>query len=178
MDGCILSDLDISYQIVPASMDYLEDYKHYINECFDSGIDHYELDVLDATKSMQSIVDAANGKNLPEGWEPYETYFAVDGKTILGVTRLRLGTNAFIKKYIGHIGYETRPSEQGKGIAKSLLKFLLNHKVKGSAIVMCEHNNIGSRKVIESVPHQLIGDEEPVLYRNPDKRKYIVWAME
>lgn len=162
------------FQIVPATEELLEEYGAYISECLDSGIEFYETAVKDPRKSLNSVIDAAQGLHLPEGWVPYETYFAVDGKRILGVARIRLGDNDFIRTHIGHIGYETRPAERGRGIAKALLKFVVSEKLKTTALVVCDKDNLASVKVIESVPHEPVGENEDPRHRNPERLKFYV----
>jgi predicted acetyltransferase len=161
-------------EIVPASMSLLDGYGSYIRECYKSGIDHYENDVNDPVKSLVSVIDAAAGRNLPEGWEPYETYFAVRAGKLLGAIRYRLGDNDFIRTHIGHIGYETRPSERGNGVAKSLLRFIVNSKLRSTALITCDVDNVASVKVIESVPHKPVGSDEKLEHVNPTKIKFYI----
>lgn len=164
----------MAFEILPASLSLLGDYKAYISECYDSGIYHYESDVKDPEKSLRLVIDAANGKNLPDGWEPYETYFAVREGRILGAIRLRLGDNDFIRTHIGHIGYETRPSERGNGVAKALLTFVVTYKLQDTALLTCDIDNFASIKVIESVGCRAVGKEERPEHVNPKKRKFYV----
>ncbi|MEH6446371.1 MAG: GNAT family N-acetyltransferase [Oceanospirillaceae bacterium] len=154
----------MALKIIPASIEILDDYESYILECFESGIGHYEND----------IKDAATGRNPPEGWGPYETYFAVDERRILGAIRLRLSDNDFIRKYIGHIGYETRPSERRKGVAKVLLKFIVHNKWKAKALITCDFDNETSVRVINSIVHEAVGNNEEPQHKNPKKLKFYV----
>ena len=164
----------MALEIQRASIKHLDDYRSYIVECYESGLEHYESDVRNPEKSLGSVIDAANGKNLPDGWEPYETYFAIRGSRILGAIRLRLGDNDFIRTHIGHIGYETRPSERGNGVAKALLKSIVTSKLTHTALLMCDTDNVASVKVIESVDHRPVGNDEKPEHKNPRKRKFYV----
>ncbi|MFT5707059.1 MAG: putative acetyltransferase [Oceanospirillaceae bacterium] len=164
----------MALKIIPASIELLDDYESYILECFESGMEHYENDIKDAKKSLYLVIDAATGRNLPEGWGPYETYFAVDERRILGAIRLRLSDNDFIRKYIGHIGYEVRPSERRKGVAKALLKFIVHNKLKASALITCDFDNDASVRVINSILHEAVGNNEKPQHRNPKKLKFYV----
>lgn len=161
-------------EIAPASMRFLDDYGSYINECCESGMQHYDACISDPEKSLIAVIDAANGKNLPAGWQPYKTFFAVRGSRILGAIRYRLGDNDYILTHIGHIGYETRPSERGNGVAKALLKYIVTTELNHTALVVCDIDNTASIKVIESVAHRPVGSEEKPEHVNPKILKFYI----
>ncbi len=75
-----------------------------------------------------------------------------DESELLGIVRIRpdIGTD-FLSKYIGHIGYDIKPSERGNGLGTELLRLALQ-KVKklniSEALVLCSSKNKASRKVI------------------------------
>jgi hypothetical protein len=56
-------------------------------------------------------------------------------------------------EYVGHIGYGVRPSERQKGYAKTMLSLCLDkcgefgHK---KVLIVCDEDNVGSRKTIIS----------------------------
>ena len=164
----------MTFEIVPASMTLLDDYEAYISECYESGLGHYETDVKDPEKSLRLVIDAATGKNLPDGWVPYETFYAVQEGRILGAIRLRLGDNDYIRTHIGHIGYETRPSERGNGVAKALLNFVVTKKIQDTVLITCDSDNLASIRVIESVGYRAVGAEEKPEHANPSKQKFYV----
>lgn len=138
-------------KIVPISMDLLPDFSAYLQECVDAGIEHYSNALKDPEASLRRNIDIARGKNLPDGWCLQETYFAVENERLLGAIRLRRGNSEIIQNEIGHIGYEVRPSEQGKGIAKQLLRYLIDHQLTSPVLVVCDADNIASAKVAQAI---------------------------
>lgn len=70
---------------------------------------------------------------------------------LVGMTQVHQVLNDFLKNYAGHIGYNVRPDERGKGYAKIILKKALEfQKCIGNnpVIVSCEPSNTASRKTI------------------------------
>ncbi|HCM0852057.1 TPA: GNAT family N-acetyltransferase, partial [Vibrio parahaemolyticus] len=70
----------------------------------------------------------------------------------------RKGTNANVENVIGHVGYETRPSARGKGVASLLLAWVRDHIVTDSVIVTCSVDNPASQKVIENCGGEYLGN--------------------
>ena len=91
------------------------------------------------------------GMDLKVGWAPMTTYWLiVDGKPV-GVGRLRHYLNDILKKLGGHIRYEIRASERGKGYGGRILKELLVRAKDmniNEVLVTCDETNERSRKVI------------------------------
>jgi len=63
---------------------------------------------------------------------------------------VRQGTNAYIEDVIGHVGYETRPSARGRGVAKFMLSTIQKIALTDDVMISCDPANLASRKVIES----------------------------
>ena len=59
----------------------------------------------------------------------------------------------YLLNYGGHIGYSVRKSERNKGYANSMLKYacsFLFSLALDKVLVTCDHENIASKKSIES----------------------------
>ena len=59
----------------------------------------------------------------------------------------------YLLNYGGHIGYSVRKSERNKGYAKSMLKYASSFLFSlglDKILVTCDHENIASKKTIES----------------------------
>ncbi len=101
---------------------------------------------------IESKMKESKGIDLREGYVPQTLYWLyVDGKP-MGIGKIRDYLTESLKLRGGHIGYGIRSEERGKGYGKILLKALLEMaKEKGiiKALLTCDFNNIGSRKVIE-----------------------------
>ena len=102
---------------------------------------------------VQRLRDQARGLNLKSGLVPSSTFWLVrDGRTILGVARLRHELNDHLLITGGHIGYDIRPSERRKGYGTRILELALNRaRARGltRVLVSCLLENIGSAKIIE-----------------------------
>ena len=76
-----------------------------------------------------------------------------DDPRIFGVVNIRHYLNDALKEDGGYVGYSTRPSERKKGYATAMLILALNifrQMGKSSIMISCDHDNIASRKTIES----------------------------
>ena len=149
-------------EVVEANVELDSALLNYALECYDSGIEMYQRAIEDPQKYLASLVarKSATCVELPEGWLPSTTYYCVEDGKVLGAIRVRSGTNDWVENVIGHIGYETRPSARGKGVAKHLLSWVVNHAIDERAIVTCDVNNSASRKVIEACGGLFLGEHE------------------
>ncbi|HDM8223304.1 TPA: GNAT family N-acetyltransferase [Vibrio campbellii] len=136
-------------QIVKANLSHLEAFKHYVEKCAQAEMGMYVAAKGDSEALLKKRIGYANGEGLPEGWTPSSTYFCIEEGRILGSIRVREGSNDYLENVIGHIGYETAPDAQGKGIATAMLNWVKFEVIDDAAIVTCDVNNTASRRVIE-----------------------------
>ncbi|OGG53430.1 hypothetical protein A2851_05665 [Candidatus Kaiserbacteria bacterium RIFCSPHIGHO2_01_FULL_53_29] len=94
----------------------------------------------------------SRGENLREGYVPYSTFWLVDGGEFVGQTNVRHRLNDHLMQIGGHIGYDIRPSERGKGYGNKILELALQ-KARELGIkrvtVTSDIRNVASRKIIE-----------------------------
>ncbi|MBI5457719.1 GNAT family N-acetyltransferase [Candidatus Kaiserbacteria bacterium] len=94
----------------------------------------------------------AEGKNQPQEYVPQTEFWLVDGGEYIGHVSVRQRLNEHLLQIGGHIGYDIRPSERGKGYGNKILKLALR-KAKEMGIekvrITCDVDNIASRKIIE-----------------------------
>lgn len=98
------------------------------------------------------------GLGLPLGWVAATEYWWVEGNHFIGRIDVRHRLTDALKKFGGHIGYEVRKSERGKGHGKAMLKNVLPYVEKlgiKKALITCDSTNIASQKVILSVGGKL-----------------------
>ncbi|EPP5340501.1 GNAT family N-acetyltransferase [Vibrio alginolyticus] len=146
-------------EVVEASPDLAPMLASYAKECFNSGIPKYSDVELNPEAYLSGLVERSKATSeLPNGYLPSTTYYYISNSEILGAIRVRTGTNANVENVIGHIGYETRPSARGKGIASFLLAWVRDHVVTDSVIVTCSIDNPASQKVIENCGGVYLGN--------------------
>ena len=114
----------LALQCRPARLADAPAYRRYVTECAEDGQPLYQVAQFDPDGWLQSLLDHAEGRNLPSGYLPTTTYFALDGEEIIATLRLRHGDNEATRQWLGHIGYETRPSRRGEGAATVLLRWV------------------------------------------------------
>ncbi len=102
---------------------------------------------------VASLREREDTRRLPMSWVP-ETYFwLIDGADYIGTTRLRHHLTDRLRAYGGNIGYEIRPSKRLQGYGKQILKLALVEARRiglKRALVTCNRENTGSRKIIEA----------------------------
>ena len=104
---------------------------------------------------VTSLVDEANGKNLPEGYVPCHHYWMMDDQdNMVGVIRVRHSIDTpFLAQEAGHIGYAIAPAFRKQGYGTMLLKLGLEKaRMLGleKVLITADETNIGSRKVMEN----------------------------
>ncbi|HCE1838708.1 GNAT family N-acetyltransferase [Vibrio parahaemolyticus] len=146
-------------EVIEANLDLAPLLASYAKECLESGIPKYSGVEQDPTAYLSGLVARSKAiSELPKGYLPSTTYYCVSNSEILGAIRVRKGTNANVENVIGHIGYETRPSARGKGVASFLLAWVRDHVVTDSVIVTCSIDNPASQKIIENCGGEYLGN--------------------
>lgn len=101
---------------------------------------------------IKILLERANGQHLPEGYVPDTEFWLVDGDEFIGRINIRHTLTDSLLKIGGHIGYYIRPSKRNMGYGKKILQLVLPEAKKlgiEKALVTCDDDNIGSRKIIE-----------------------------
>jgi predicted acetyltransferase len=129
-------------------------YRRYVAECGAAGLPLYQVAQFDPDQWLQELLAHADGLHLPPGYPPTTTYFALEGEEILATLRLRHGDNLATRQWLGHIGYETRPTRRGEGVARTLLGWLQRHVLSEPVLISCDEANPASLKVIDAVGGQ------------------------
>src|SRR5665647_3411714 len=107
--------------------------------------------------SVQEILDAHEGEHWTGltvfGKVPETLLWWVDGDEYLGRLSIRHQLTDALREFGGHIGYMVRPSARGQGHARALLAAALpiaRDLGIDPALLTCDADNVGSRRVIES----------------------------
>jgi predicted acetyltransferase len=99
---------------------------------------------------LHALSDPASA---PPGYVPRTTWWLVEGDRYLGRLAIRHGLNDALRAWGGHISYDIRPTERGKGLGTPQLKLgLVKARTLGleRVLVMCDDTNIRSARVIEA----------------------------
>jgi len=103
----------------------------------------------------------------PEGYVPSTTLWWVSGDEYLGRISIRHRLTPGLLELGGHIGYDVRPSARRRGHATAMLAAALPvaHTLGvDPALVTCDEDNAGSRKVIEA-NHGVLEDKRGIKLR-------------
>lgn len=100
---------------------------------------------------VSRLNDASRGFGLPDGFVAHSTHWLIGEGQLLGVSNLRHALTPALQQCGGHIGYGVRPSAQGRGVGKVLLRqTLLKAEAMGIARVLltCAKDNVPSSRII------------------------------
>ena len=123
-----------------AKLEHLKSYTDFLVECYQSGLSKYKEAVSEPKKFLErTVLDR----------DHTSTYLCVENKEILGAIRVRHFTSEYIESVIGHVGYETKPTARGKGVAGFMLTWVQENVIDLDVIVTCEVDNKASEKVIK-----------------------------
>jgi predicted acetyltransferase len=96
--------------------------------------------------------DTAEESARPPGFVPATTLWWAEGENYFGRITIRHRLTPSLLNLGGHIGYDMRPSARRRGHATAMLAAALP-VARGlgidPALVTCDEDNVGSRKVIE-----------------------------
>jgi predicted acetyltransferase len=117
-----------------------------------AGEDRYKAASEDFSAYLRRLSDALRGINLPPGTVPYSAFWLVAGRRLLGRSTVRHHLTSALECEGGHVGYDIRPSQRGKGYGTLLLKLTLGEARRlglRRVYLTCDTDNLGSAKVIE-----------------------------
>lgn len=137
-----------------------ESFKSYYKDYLPDEGDHaqiyremYKYGYDDFDSYLKFLEDRENGIGVPEGWTATHTFWLInESEEILGIVRIRPDISTeFLSKYIGHIGYDIKPTARGRGYGKSILQLALKEAAAldiKKALLLCSAQNDASRRII------------------------------
>ncbi len=164
-------------ELVKPSSEYVPAYLAMVDEVVqqDGEYPYNNADLAreDFAQFVRELEEEAEGIGLPDGFPPQQVYWLLkDGKQIVGEIRFRPVLMPPYEKFNGHVGYNIRPSQQGKGYATRQLALLLDEarrfKLVGISMTI-EGDNPASVRVIEKNGGKLLQSIE-----NPVKARIMV----
>jgi predicted acetyltransferase len=139
--------------LIAPSMDLAKDFRDLAVEHLNSGDTRYQDALGDIPAFIQHCSDDSLGHDLIPGKVPQSTFWLVQARSrILGCCRIRHALTPALQVDGGHIGYDIRPSERGKGYGTQLLNLALS-KARDvglrQVLLICDTTNGASRRIIE-----------------------------
>lgn len=167
-------------RLVEPSEELEGEYVAHIRELLEAG-EHVSEDMVEAARGgfaafVQGLRDAAAGRNLRPSLVPWNTYWLMLGKRMLGMSSLRHRLTPSLEDRGGHIGYHVRPSERRKGYGTRLLALTLEKaRALGlrRVLLTCDPDNLASRRIIEKNGGLLAGEGICMLDGQPVRRYWI-----
>lgn len=145
--------------LVKPAVEYGEAYAEMVREFLqteEAWFNNFPLALEDFPAFVRELEGEAQGLNLPPDVVSQQTYWLLqedeEGAILLREIRLRPTLPEPFEQYHGHIGYNIRPSERGRGYATLQLALVLREARRyGLARVMLtiEGDNPASVRVIE-----------------------------
>ena len=140
--------------LITPSLEYEESYRSYIDELGDAERYPFTLDFEydDFPALVARLNDFSLGIDLPDNLVPNTTSWLLEDGEIVGVSSLRHHMTERLRRLGGHIGFGVRPSAQGRGVAKELLKQTLTQAGRlgiSEVLIVCLKANAASSRVIE-----------------------------
>ena len=132
-----------------------QSYRSYIDELGSAERYPFTLDFQfdDFPALVARLNNCSLGIDLPDGGVPHTTFWMVEDGEIVGVSSLRHHMTERLRRLGGHIGFGVRPSAQGRGVAKELLRQTVIQAGQlgiSEVLVICLKENIASSRVIEA----------------------------
>ncbi len=107
----------------------------------------------DFSAYLELVHNMARGINLRDGFVPMTSYWlTLQGKIIIGESRLRHYLNSELEIEGGHIGYAIRPAMRRLGYGTKILALTLEKARElglQRVLVTCDTENTGSARIIE-----------------------------
>ncbi len=98
------------------------------------------------------VLDVRERAPRPAGWVPSTHLWWIEGREYLGRLQVRHRLDDFLRDEGGHIGYYVVPEHRRRGHASAMFGAALPVTFAlgiDCALVTCENDNTGSRRVIE-----------------------------
>lgn len=141
------------------SCDYRESHLEAMNELPDDRVagyylSHFSLTREEVEKDFPAFIDKLRrlGRKGEDGFVPNITYWGIVDGNYVGRVSLRLILNKGLLERGGHVGYEVRPSQRGKGYATEMLRLIIDESRRFGLkrlLLTCDETNAASCRIIE-----------------------------
>ncbi|MCK4626315.1 MAG: GNAT family N-acetyltransferase [Phycisphaerae bacterium] len=167
-------------KLIEPSDEYRDDFLAMAREYLATGVSEQKAGYQEAFDDFPAYVrkcrNHSRGIGLPEGWVPATTYWLVrNGRTIVSVSNLRHSLTDHLEHEGGQIGYNTRPSERGKGYGSVVCALTLRKAGEMGMkhiLITCDTDNLASARIIEKNGGKL---ENQTVSKETGKTKNRYW---
>jgi predicted acetyltransferase len=139
--------------LIKPTLKLAADFHRLADEHLAHGDNRYAEAALDVAAFITMCEAHDAGRSLPPGWVPQSTFWLVrNGERILGCSRVRHTLSTSLSHRGGHIGYDVRPSERGKGYGNLLFALTLRQARElgfAEVLVTADDANVASWKIVE-----------------------------
>jgi predicted acetyltransferase len=139
-------------RLVTPSAQWRSAFLEMVREFETAGEQRFALALRDFDAYLRKVEAGRRSENLPAGWVPGTEFWLEHDGEIVACARLRFELTLDLENEGGHVGYDVRPSMRRRGYGTALLQLVL---VEARALgiervrITCDHDNVGSIKVIE-----------------------------
>lgn len=130
---------------------------------------------------FETVRNESLGINLKPNHVPHTTFWLVDDNKYIGTFDLRHTLTPNLEQVGGHIAYQIRPSEQGKGYAFAGLKLCLEkaHQIGlEKVLITCPQKNLASYAVMHKAMLKIGGIEAPhAVVNGIGERRVWIWTQ-
>jgi predicted acetyltransferase len=128
----------------------------------------------DLNAYIEFLQQSAEGRGLPAGWVPAETYWVFAGDEMAGEIHIRHSVRGDLWRHGGHVGYSVQPNFRRQGVATAMLRRAcerLRELGEADALITCWDDNVASAGVIEKCGGARIPDARVF---NRTMRRYLI----
>ncbi|HEX8248159.1 MAG TPA: GNAT family N-acetyltransferase [Pyrinomonadaceae bacterium] len=154
--------VELSAKLKPQFLEMAADYQS-------AGENRYDAGVKDFDAYLERSAMFASGVDLPADRVPSREFFLLGGGKLIGRAGLRLRLNPELEIIGGHIGYDIRPSERGKGFGTLILQLALEKAREiglKKVLLTCDADNAASARIIEKNGGRL---DKQIIYEKTGK---------
>lgn len=147
--------LPIMVELKRPNVRLVASYLDFVAEMQQLGEEIHEGLILKAGESKEQFVDRILHTETSSGPDlvPVTVYWGAISEIVVGRIALRHYLDDKLKEFGGHIGYEVRPSYRRRGVAREMLRLLLETpeaKQIGRLLLTCAPDNEASNKTIQA----------------------------
>jgi predicted acetyltransferase len=154
--------VELTAKLKPQFLEMAADYQSAGENRHDAGVEDFDA-------YLERLAMYASGVDLPVDHVPSNEFYLLGEGKLIGRVGLRRRLNRELEIIGGHIGYDIRPSERGKGFGTLILQLALE-KARAiglqNVLLTCDADNVASARIIEKNGGRL---DKQIIYEKTGK---------